>query len=157
MPEQSSFYSLDPSPFTAAPRRPLVLVADDHDDSRTIARLILESGGFEVIEARTGPEAVARARDELPAALLLDIVMPGLDGWTAARWLRADPKTASTVIIALTALAGDADRERTLEAGCDAVLTKPIRPRVLLDVLLTHTRHLRAHQRAVAVAEAGGV
>jgi two-component system cell cycle response regulator DivK len=122
------------------PTQPSILVADDHDDSRTIARLILESGGFRVIEARTGPEALALARAEHPSAVLLDIIMPGLDGWTAARRLRLDPSTAETVIIALTALASDADRERSLASGCDEVLTKPIRPRVLLDVLLQYTQ-----------------
>jgi two-component system cell cycle response regulator DivK len=114
---------------------PLILVADDHDDSRTIARLVLESANFRVIEARTGHEAIALARAERPLAVLLDIVMPELDGWEAARRIRADLTTASTAIIAVTALAGSADRERSFAAGCDAVLTKPVPPRLLLDAL----------------------
>ena len=156
MPAKSSiFRTPDSTPFVPAPRQTLVLVADDHDDSRAIARLILESGGFQVIEARTGAETVALTRAERPTAILLDIVMPVLDGWTAARWLRADPSTAATIIIALTALASDADRERTFAAGCDEVLTKPIHPRALLEVLLRYTRPARGH-RVLSVAEAGG-
>jgi two-component system cell cycle response regulator DivK len=119
-------------------------VADDHEDSRTIARLILETAGFRVIEARTGYEALALARAESPAVILLDIVMPGLDGWTAARQLRREPSMADTAIVALTALAGDADRERALAAGCDEVLTKPTRPRALLELVLRYTRSRRA-------------
>jgi len=122
---------------------PLILVADDHDDSRTIARLVLESANFRVIEARTGREAIALAHAERPLAVLLDIVMPELDGWEAARRIRGDRITASTAIIAVTALAGAADRERSFAAGCDAVLTKPVPPRLLLDAL-----RRCAHRRA---------
>lgn len=120
---------------TYSGQRPVVLVADDHEDSRIIARLVLESAGFAVVEARTGREAIAMARAERPVAVLLDIVMPELDGWAAAKHIRSDLLTASTPIIAVTALAGSADRERSFAAGCDAVLTKPVPPRVLLDAL----------------------
>ncbi len=113
---------------------PLVLVADDHDDSRDIARLVLESAGYRVIEARTGLEVLTLVFAFHPSVILLDVVMPGLDGWAVARRLRADPLTCGTTIIALTALSGAADREESLAAGCDEVLTKPIHPRVLLAV-----------------------
>lgn len=117
------------------PEAPLVLVADDHDDSRTIARVLLESAGFRVAEARTGPETLRLVRSERPAIVLLDIVMPELNGWEVARRLRSDATCSGTVIIAVTALAGTHDREQTIAAGCDDLLTKPVLPRVLLATL----------------------
>jgi two-component system cell cycle response regulator DivK len=120
------------------PSSPLVLVADDHEDSRTIARLVLETAGWRVIEARTGPETLRLVHEEHPDALLLDIVMPGLSGWDVARQMRADATCKSTVIIALTALAGSYDREQSLVAGCDELLTKPVHPRTLLATLQQH-------------------
>ena len=125
-------------PTTSRRSSPLVLVADDHDDSRTIARLVLETAGWRVIEARTGPETLRLVYEERPDALLLDIVMPGLSGWEVARHLRADASCNSTVIIALTALAGSYDRDESLEAGCDDLLTKPVHPRTLVATLRQH-------------------
>ncbi|HEY4132066.1 MAG TPA: response regulator, partial [Gemmatimonadaceae bacterium] len=81
---------------------PLVLVADDHDDSRVIARLVLESAGFEVVEASTGHEAITLAHAHHPAAILLDMIMPELDGWDTARRLRSDTSMNSIAIIGLT-------------------------------------------------------
>ena len=114
---------------------PLVLVADDHESSREVARLVLESAGYRVVEAATGIEALAIARVDRPRVVLLDVVMPGLDGWSVARRLRADPLTARITLITLTALASAADRDASLASGCDDVLTKPIHPRMLLSVL----------------------
>ena len=121
----------------AQPRRagPLVLVADDHDDSRDIARMVLESAGYRVTEATTGLEALAIANVMNPAIVLLDVIMPELDGWETARRMRADPRTSGATIIALTALTGATDREESLAAGCDELLTKPIHPRALLAAL----------------------
>jgi CheY-like chemotaxis protein len=118
---------------------PLVLVADDHDDSRDIARMVLESAGYRVTEATTGLEALAIASLMRPAIVLLDVIMPELDGWATARRLRADPTTSGATIIALTALTGPLDREESLAAGCDELLTKPIHPRALLAVLDRYT------------------
>jgi CheY-like chemotaxis protein len=118
---------------------PLILVADDHDDSRAIARLVLESARFRVIEARTGTEALRVLRSERPDILLLDIIMPELNGWDVARNVRADSSCDGTVIIAVTALAGDYDRELSLAAGCDELLTKPVHPRMLLATLRHYT------------------
>lgn len=107
---------------------PCVLVVDDHEESRTIARLVLERAGFRVAEAATGNEGLRLATALRPAAVLLDLIMPGLDGWELARQLHKNPATAGTAIIALTALAMPEDHDRALLAGCDAVLTKPVRP-----------------------------
>jgi len=117
------------------PEAPLVLIADDHDDSRVIARVVVESAGFRVAEARTGPETLRLVRTERPAIVLLDIVMPELNGWEVARRMRNDASCSGTVIIAVTALAGAHDREQTIAAGCDELLTKPVLPRILLSTL----------------------
>src|SRR5689334_21934133 len=84
---------------------PLVLVIDDHDDSRTIARLVLESAGFRVVDARTGFEGLRIALDTKPLVVLLDLVLPGVDGWEIARLLRLESTTRDTVVIAVTAVA----------------------------------------------------
>jgi two-component system cell cycle response regulator DivK len=118
-----------------SPDAPLVLVADDHEDSRFIARLMLETSGFRVVEARTGTEALAVARMHRPSAIVLDIVMPELTGWEVARTLRADADGCNPAIIAVTALSGPADFELTLASGCDEMLVKPVHPRALIQVV----------------------
>jgi len=146
LPDPSMLTLAPPSAFTKSvglrgdrisfvPEGPLVLVADDHDDSRAIARVVLENAGFRVLEARTGTETLQLVYAERPAILLLDIVMPELTGWEVARRLRADPVCCKTIIIAVTALATVHDRELTMAAGCDELLTKPVLPRVLVATL----------------------
>jgi len=114
---------------------PLVLVIDDHDDSRTIARLVLESAGFRVVDARTGFEGLRIALDTRPLVVLLDLVLPGVDGWEIARLLRLESTTRDTVVIAVTAVASPEDHDRALLAGCDEVLTKPVPPTSMLDTV----------------------
>ncbi len=114
---------------------PLVLVVDDHDDSRTIARLVLESAGFRVIDARTGFEGLRLALDAKPLVVLLDLVLPGVDGWEIARLLRLESSTRDAVIVAVTAVASTEDHDRALLAGCDEVLTKPVPPTTMLDTV----------------------
>jgi CheY-like chemotaxis protein len=114
---------------------PLVLVVDDHDDSRIIARLVLESAGFRVIDARTGFEGLRLALDAKPLVVLLDLVLPGVDGWEIARLLRLESSTRDAVIVAVTAVASTEDHDRALLAGCDEVLTKPVPPTTMLDTV----------------------
>jgi len=111
---------------------PTVLVVDDHADSRIVARLVLESAGFRVIEAATGDDGLGAALATKPLVVLLDMVLPGLDGWEVARRLRRDPSTCDTTIIAVTALASPDDQDRARLAGCDEVLTKPVPPSTML-------------------------
>ncbi|HTI65129.1 MAG TPA: response regulator [Gemmatimonadaceae bacterium] len=120
---------------TGAPAAPLVLVVDDHADSRLIARLVLESVGFRVAEAESGGEALRVAASLRPAAVLLDLVLPGLDGWQVARYLRDGEGGHDVVVIAVTAVGQREEHERALSAGCDAVITKPASPRVVLAAL----------------------
>ena len=124
---------------------PLVLVADDHEDSRCIVRIVLESSGFRVVEARTGSEALAMARSIRPDVMMLDIIMPELTGWDVARALRAEAAGHQLVIIAMTALSDRSDRERSIASGCNDVLVKPMHPRALTKMV---RRHLACRARA---------
>ena len=103
-----------------------VLIADDDADSRTIVRALLEFQGREVVEAEDGTQCLGAVRKHCPDVIVLDLVMPRMDGWRVAAALRADPATRSIPILALTAAALPRDRERALAAGCDRVLHKPI-------------------------------
>lgn len=111
---------------------PLVLVVDDHEDSRAIARLVLESAGFRVAEAKTGFEGFRMGVELRPSVILLDMILPGLDGWEIARLLRANADVKNATIVAVTALASADDRDRALLAGCNEVLIKPVPPAMLL-------------------------
>jgi two-component system, cell cycle response regulator DivK len=115
--------------------KPLVLVADDFADTRDIVNEILTYGGFRVAEASSGPEALSRVRELLPAVVLMDLSLPGLDGWEVTRRLRQDPKTKHITIIALTAHARDEELMRAREAGCDDVITKPCEPHDILEMV----------------------
>jgi CheY-like chemotaxis protein len=121
-------------------RHKLVLIADDHGDSRAIARMMMELGGLGVVEAGTGLDAVRLAVARHPAVIILDMRMPVLDGWGAASQIRRDPRTRDIPIIGFSACARNSDRERALAAGCDVYLTKPMAPRALLDVVRHYAR-----------------
>jgi two-component system cell cycle response regulator DivK len=109
-----------------------VLLVEDNDDNRIIYATALRYAGYEVIEAVTGTEGVQQARAMKPDLILMDISVPELDGWEATAILKADPETKSIIILAVTAHALPGDRERSLAAGCDGYLAKPITPAALL-------------------------
>lgn len=111
--------------------RATILVAEDHFDSRHALRTLLEAVGYRALEARNGREAIEQAVAEHPDLILMDIMMPRLDGFEATRHLRNDDRTQSVPIIAVTAMEGA--RDRALEAGADDVVPKPIDTRLLLD------------------------
>jgi CheY-like chemotaxis protein len=110
---------------------PTVMVVDDFPDNLEMYAAYLRFEGLRVLEAANGLEALDRAIAELPAVIVMDLSLPGLDGWEATRRLKADPRTKRIPILALTghALAGSSERAR--EAGCDAFLTKPCLPEAL--------------------------
>ena len=112
-----------------------ILIADDYDDNRELLRLMLESDGYVIREARDGRECVTVARAEPPDVALIDLSMPVLDGWDTLRELRADERTRAVCCVAVTAFATDQDRQRVLDAGFDAYLAKPFRSRDLLDLV----------------------
>ena len=103
-----------------------VLIADDKDTSRELIRTVLEGRGYIVSEAADGLEAVRHAREVDPDLIILDLHMPGLDGFGVLEELRRDEKFASTPIMALTASAMQGDRARALAAGFDSYVSKPI-------------------------------
>ncbi|MBW3628792.1 MAG: response regulator [Gemmatimonadetes bacterium] len=112
-----------------------ILLVDDNEDSRTVYRLILEHGGYEVLEAATGPDALTRARENQPDLILMDISIPVLDGWEATRILKADERTRRIPVIALTAHALETDRARAVEVGCDGYLAKPAAPTLVMATI----------------------
>ncbi len=129
---------------------PLILVVDDHRDNRELVAEILTWGGFRTVEARSGHEALERALEAGPDLILLDLEMPGLDGWEVTRRLRADPRTRELPIVALTAHAQEPYLERAREAGCDGALVKPIDPQELVPRV---QRFLDARHPAVPAQE----
>jgi len=103
-----------------------ILLVEDNELNRDMLSRRLLRKGHEVLMAEDGAQAVATAERESPELILLDMSLPVVDGWEAARRLKASPATAGIPIIALTAHAMSGDRERALEAGCDDYDTKPV-------------------------------
>jgi CheY-like chemotaxis protein len=114
-----------------------VLVVEDYRDAREMYAEYLRFSGFEVAEAENGIQALGKARDLLPDLILMDLALPGMDGWEATRLLKSDARTRHIPVIALTGHALEAHRESAAEAGCDAFLTKPLSP----DTLVEELRH----------------
>jgi two-component system cell cycle response regulator DivK len=102
-----------------------VLIVEDHADMRELLTWQIELMGFVPIPAKHGKEGVAKAITEKPQLILLDIMMPGMDGWEAARVLRANPETKDIPILAATALFRDSDLKSCLAAGCNGYIVKP--------------------------------
>ncbi|HEY7168725.1 MAG TPA: response regulator [Candidatus Binatia bacterium] len=102
-----------------------ILVVEDHADMRELLIWQIELMGFSAIAARHGQEAVEKAQAEKPALILMDIMMPSMDGWEAARALRATPETKEIPILAATALFRDSDLKNCLDAGCNSYIVKP--------------------------------
>ena len=110
---------------------PLVLVADDDEDILGLVSFRLERSGYEVAAAKDGEEALRLARELSPALVVLDVMMPRLDGYEVARRLREDEATRGIPVILLTALAQEADVARGFESGADDYLRKPFSPQEL--------------------------
>jgi DNA-binding response OmpR family regulator len=111
---------------------PRVLIADDDAELRHLLRLVLCRAGFEVIEAADGTEALARAYDSNPTLLLLDVMMPGVDGFDVCRHLRSDQRTHRLPIVFVSAVDNIEQRNELLKLGADACIRKPIGPRELV-------------------------
>jgi len=104
-----------------------ILVVDDDARNLRLAATVLEQAGHEVLSAEGGAEGVKAALAHAPDLVLMDVQMPGMDGVSALSRLRAEPRTASLTVVALTALTMKGDRERLLAEGFDGYLEKPIR------------------------------
>jgi CheY-like chemotaxis protein len=112
------------------PRR--ILIIDDEDDIREVAKLSLESvAGWDVAVANCGAQGLARAAELLPDAILLDVMMPGMDGPTTFKQLRSNPATARIPVLLLTAKVQGTDQRRFADLGVEAILFKPFDPLTL--------------------------
>ena len=105
---------------------PKVLLVEDNEMNRDMLSRRLTRRGYEVAVALDGEQGVAMARSETPALILMDMSLPGLDGWEATRRIKAAPETRAIPVIALTAHAMAGDREKAIAAGCDDFDTKPV-------------------------------
>jgi two-component system cell cycle response regulator DivK len=112
-----------------------ILLVEDNEMNRDMLSRRLERRGYEVIVAVDGEEGVARAKADAPDVVLMDLSLPGIDGWEATRQLKAAQETRSIPVLALTAHAMAGDREKALEVGCDEFDTKPVDlPRLLAKI-----------------------
>jgi two-component system cell cycle response regulator DivK len=104
----------------------LILIVEDNDKNLKLVRDLLRHHGFETIEATNAEDGIALARERMPRLVLMDIQLPGMDGVTAMEKLRADPSTATMLVVAVTASVMKEDRERFDKVGFDGFITKPI-------------------------------
>ena len=118
--------------------QPLILVVDDYQDAREMYAEYLQFSGFRVAEARNGNEAVEQAFALKPDLILMDLSLPGMDGWEATRRLKADERTSRIPIVALTGHALAGASEGAKKAGCDSFVTKPCLP----DDLVVEVRRM---------------
>jgi two-component system, sensor histidine kinase and response regulator len=121
-----------------------ILVVDDDPDSLNIVRTYLESRGYAVATALNGKEALARLEEIRPVIVLLDVMMPGMDGWEVARVIKNHPQFSKVRVIMLTARSDFSDKHEGLRAGADDYLVKPIR---LEELGQRVERNLRALER----------
>ena len=118
--------------------RPLVLLVEDQSDLRRLYAEQLTISGFDVIEAGDGAQALADTAGRAPDVILMDLSLPGIDGWEATRRLKSDDRTAHIPVVALTAHDGAGELERATRAGCDWFVPKPCPP----DALIVEVRRV---------------
>jgi len=123
---------------TESPQPTRVLLVEDNELNRDMLSRRLARRGFHVVTAMDGAEAIQQTNEIKPDLILMDMGLPGLNGWDATRRIKANPETNAIPVIALTAHAMNVDREQALAAGCDAFETKPVE----LERLLTTIQNL---------------
>jgi CheY-like chemotaxis protein len=112
-----------------------ILLIEDNVLNRRLAQFLLKSQGYEVWEATNAPEAFAVLRERQPDLILMDIQLPGMDGLTATRQLKADPLTRAIPVLAVTSYAMRGDETKAIEAGCSGYVTKPIDKQFFLETV----------------------
>lgn len=117
---------------------PTILLVEDEHTNQEVALLILRHQGWDTAVAQDGAEAVQLAATLQPKLILMDLLMPVMDGLQATRQLKGDPRTAHIPVVAVTAKASEADRQEAEAAGCSGFLTKPYRNRTLVEVVRQH-------------------
>jgi len=135
-----------------------ILIVDDDRDSLKLIGLMLQRRGYEIVAAQSGTQALAKVESDMPDLIILDVMMPDLDGYEVCRSLRADPKTASTPIIMFTAKTRVDDKVAGFQAGADDYLTKPIHPAELtsrVEALLLRSARAREATPAVTARVIG--
>jgi CheY-like chemotaxis protein len=105
-----------------------ILIIEDNEQNLYLESFILQKNGHVVLQASNGASGITQAAQELPDLILLDIQLPGMDGYTVAEALRANPATMNIPIVAVTSYAMTGDRERILASGCTSYIEKPINP-----------------------------
>jgi len=113
----------------------LILIVEDNEKNRKLVRDVLQFKGYQTIESETAEEGIQLAREKMPALVLMDFQLPGMDGIEAFKVLRADPKTSAIPIIAVTASAMTEDRNKMIAAGFDGLQTKPINVKDFLEAV----------------------
>lgn len=112
-----------------------ILIVEDTEDNRRILRDLLTAAGFGIVEASDGRRGVEMAQTEQPDLILMDIQLPVMDGYEAARRLKADHATRHIPVVAVTSYALSGDEDRALAAGCDGYIAKPFSPRNVLALV----------------------
>ncbi len=110
-----------------------MLLIEDNEQNRYLATFLLEKSGYEVVPAESGPVGIELAGRIRPDLIVLDIQLPGMDGYAVARALKADPEVGSIPIVAVTSYAMVGDREQAMGAGCDGYIEKPINPETFVS------------------------
>ena len=132
----------------------VILLVDDYQDGREMYADALTFAGFQVIEAASGPEALRAAAEHAPDLILMDLSLPGIDGWEVTSRLKADSKTRHLRVIALTAHALDGEKERAEQAGCDGFIPKPCLPDELQAKVEEYLARFRGERPAPHVKSA---
>ena len=117
-----------------------VLVVDDNAVNRRLLQVLLQSRGYKVCQAASAPEAFAMLKEKPPHVILMDLRLPGMDGLTATRTLKADPATCEIPVVAVTSYAMKGDEEKARAAGCCAYVTKPIDKTLFLETVASALR-----------------
>src|SRR3989454_3601647 len=141
----------------ALEKKPKVLYIEDNRENRMLVRAVLEAAGYTIVEAEDGLAGIEAAIREEPALILLDINLPGVDGYEIVAILKSFPNLASTPVIAVTAYAMQGDRQRTLVAGCDGYIQKPINvdmfPRQVAEFLGGKRERVEGREEGVYLRE----
>lgn len=123
---------------------PRILIVDDHPGNLKLLSFLLDGKGYDVRTAADADQAFAAVREFRPRLILMDLQLPGMDGFELTRSLKADPSQRETIIVAVTASAMKGDEERALSAGCDGYITKPIDTRILPEQVACYLKSRRA-------------
>lgn len=117
-----------------------ILIIEDNEQNLYLTTFMLEKHGYEVVPARNGREGIQLAEEARPALILLDIQLPGMDGYAVARELRENSRLVDVPIVAVTSHAMVGDREQALDAGCQGYIEKPINPKTFVAQVEQHLK-----------------